>query len=166
MTQILQVGDIVRVEEPTQEELNRLEKISYVGRIRKLIGSYAVVTGVSRVNGSVVTLLPCDEEFTLTVDTIPEMTYGDATTVLATHLTLIREGALRTHQFTKDTPDDLGGARLPLVGSAVDEHNTTIDEMQLFPWGIRVGIVPAHGVSYPLYIATSCIEPAREFTTF
>lgn len=111
----LQVGDIVRVEEPTQEELNRLEKISYVGRIRNLIGSYAVVTGVSRVNGSVVTLLPCDKEFTLTVDTIPEMTYGDATTVLATHLTLIREGALRTHRFTKDTPDDLGGARLPLV---------------------------------------------------
>ena len=166
MTQILQVGDIVRVEEPTQEELNRLEKISYVGRIRKLIGSYAVITGVSRVNGSVVTLLPCDKEFTLTVDTIPEMTYGDATTVLATHLTLIREGVLRSHRFTKDVPDVLGGVQLPLVGSAVDEHNTTIDEMQLFPWGIRVGIVPAHGVSYPLYIATSCIEPAREFTTF
>ena len=163
---ILQVGDIVRVEEPTQEELNRLEKISYVGRIRKLIGSYAVITGVSRVNGSVVTLLPCDKEFTLTVDTIPEMTYGDATTVLATHLTLIRKGVLRSHRFTKDVPDVLGGVQLPLVGSAVDEHNTTIDEMQLFPWGIRVGIVPVHGVSYPLYIATSCIEPAREFTTF
>ena len=166
MTQTFQIGDIVRVEEPTQEELNRLEKISYVGYIRKLIGSYAVITGVSRVNGSVVTLLPCDEEFTLTVDTIPEMTYGDATTVLATHLTLIREGALRTHRFTKDTPDDLGGACLPLVGSTIDGQRALIDEMQLFSWGLRVGVLPIGRVSYPLYLSTSYIEPAREFTTF
>ena len=163
---ILQVGDIVRVEEPTQEELNRLEKISYVGRIRNLIGSYAVVTGVSRADGSIMTLLPCDEEFTLTVDTIPEMAYGDTTTLLATHLTLVREGVLRTHRFTKNTPDGLGGERLPLVGSRIDGQRALVDEMQLFQWGLRVGIVPAGGVSYPLYISTSCIELAREFTTF
>lgn len=163
---ILQVGDIVRVEEPTQEELNRLEKISYVGRIRNLIGSYAVVTGVSRADGSIVTLLPCDEEFTLTVDTIPEMAYGDTTTILATHLTLVREGVLRTHRFTKNTPDGFSGERLPLVGSRIDGQRALVDEMQLFQWGLRVGIVPAGGVSYPLYISTSCIELAREFTTF
>ena len=166
MTQQFQVGDIVRIDEPTQEELNRIDRLSYVEHIRGLIGSHAVVTGVSRVDGSVVTLLPCCEGFTLTVDAIPEMPYCHETTGLATHLTLIRKGVLRSHRFTKDVPDVLGGVQLPLVGSAVDEHNTTIDEMQLFPWGIRVGIVPAHGVSYPLYIATSCIEPAIEFTTF
>jgi hypothetical protein len=165
MTQILQVGDIVRIEEPTQEELNRLEKISYVGRIRKLIGSYAVITGVSRVNGSVVTLLPCDEEFTLTVDTIPEMTYGDATTVLATHLTLIREGALRTHRFTKDTPDDLGGARLPLVGSTVNNHER-VDGVHLFPWGVRIDVTSTDGTSSSIGITVPLIEPALPFTTF
>lgn len=163
---ILQVGDIVRVEEPTQEELNRIERIGYVERIRDIIGSCAVVTGVSRVDGSIVTLLPCDKEFTLTVDTIPEMTYGDATTVLATHLTLVRKGALRTHRFAKDIPGFLGGIRLPLVGSTVDEHRAFVDEMQLFPWGLRVGIDPTFGGGYPLYISTSCIEPVREFTTF
>ena len=166
MTQFLQVGDIVHVEEPTQEELNRLEWISYIGHIRNLIGSYAVVTGVSRADGSVVTLLPCDKEFTLTVDKIPEMTYGDTTTVLATHLTLIREGVLRTHRFTEDVPDVIGGVRLPLVGLRIDGQRALVDEMQLFQWGLRVGIVPAGGVSYPLYISTSCIELAREFTTF
>ena len=166
MTQFLQVGDIVHVEDPTQEELNRLEWISYIGHIRNLIGSYAVVTGVSRADGSVVTLLPCDKEFTLTVDKIPEMTYGDTTTVLATHLTLIREGVLRTHRFTEDVPDVIGGVRLPLVSSTIDGQRALVDEMQLFQWGLRVGIVPAGGVSYPLYISTSCIELAREFTTF
>ena len=163
---ILQVGDIVRVEEPTQEELNRLEKISYVRRTRNLIGSYAVVTGVSRADGSIVALLPCDEEFTLTVDTIPEMAYGDTTAVLATHLTLVREGVLRTRRFAGDTPDGLGGERLPLVGSKIDGQRSLVDEMQLFSWGLRVGILPIGRVSYPLYISTSCIEPAREFTTF
>ena len=110
--------------------------------------------------------IPCDKEFTLTVDTIPEMTYGDATTVLATHLTLIREGVLRTHRFTKDVPGFLGGIQLPLVGSTVDEHRALVDEMQLFPWGLRVGIDPTFGAGYPLYISTSCVELAREFTTF
>lgn len=166
MTQQFQVGDIVRIDEPTQEELNRIDQLSYVDHIRDIIGSHAVVTGVSRADGSVVTLLPCTEEFTLTLDAISEMPYCHETTGLATHLTLVRKSVLRTHRFTEDVPDALGGAQLPLVGSTVDEHHTTIDEMQLFPWGIRVGIVPAHGVSYPLYIATSCIEPAREFTTF
>lgn len=166
MTQTFQVGDIVRINEPTQEELNRIDRLSYVDHIRGLIGSCAVVTGVSRADGSVVTLLPCCEGFTLTVDAIPEMPYCHETTGLASHLTLVRKGVLRSHRFVKDVPDFLGGAPLPLVGSTVDEWNTLIDEMQLFPWGVRVGIVPAHGVSYPLYISASCIEPARDFTTF
>lgn len=165
MTQQFQVGDIVRIDEPTQEELNRIDRLSYVEHIRGLIGSHAVVTGVSRVDGSVVTLLPCCEGFTLTVDAIPEMPYCHETTGLATHLTLIRKGVLRSHRFTKDVPDVLGGVQLPLVGSTVNNHER-VEGVHLFPWGVRIDVTSTDGTSSSIGITVPLIEPALPFTTF
>ena len=165
MTQQFQVGDIVRIDTPSQEDLDRLERLSFVEHIRDHIGSHAVVTGVSRMDGSVVTLLPCTEGFTFTVDTIPEMMFCYETKGIATHLTLVREGTLRSCTFSDDVSDVLSGAHLPLVGSTVNNHER-VDGVHLFPWGVRIDVTSTDGTSSSIGITVPLIEPALPFTTF
>ena len=165
MTQQFQVGDIVRIDTPTQEDLDKLERLSFVEHIRDHIGSHAVVTGVAHADGSVVTLLPCGEEFTLTVDTIPEMMFCYETKGIATHLTLVREGTLRSCTFSDDVSDVLSGAHLPLVGSTVNNHER-VDGVHLFPWGVRIDVTSTDGTSSSIGITVPLIEPALPFTTF
>lgn len=165
MTQQFQVGDIVRIDEPTQEDLDRLERLSFVEHIRDHIGSHAVVTGVAHSDGSVVTLLPCCEEFTLTVDTIPEMMFCYETKGIATHLTFVRRGTLRSCTFSDDVSDVLNGAHLPLVGSTVNNHER-VEGVHLFPWGVRIDVTSTDGTSSSIGITVPPIEPALPFTTF
>lgn len=84
---------------------------------------------------------------------------------IATHLTLVREGILRSCTFSDDVSDVLSGAHLPLVGSTVNNHER-VEGVHLFPWGVRIDVTSTDGTSSSIGITVPLIEPALPFTTF
>ena len=129
MTEILQVGDIVRVNRPTTEEwciiTHPMFKNDYTSgkNLEAYIGQIGCITEVSTCNldGVIrVYVNPCNEntEFLRDKDTLDEEG-GFFTT--ASHLELVRESPFRSRVMTSGVPRQLIGTLLPTVTTTVPD---------------------------------------------
>jgi hypothetical protein len=129
MTQILQVGDIVRVNRPTEEEWRIIHHPwirndytspqnlkSYIGQIGCIIEvADCDLEGISRVYVN-----PCNEdtEFLRDKDTLDEKGGFFTTT---SHLEVVRESPFRSQAMMSGVPQQLTGTLLPTVTAVVPD---------------------------------------------
>lgn len=129
MTQILQVGDIVRVNRPTPEEwgliMHPMFQKDYTSgeNLETCIGQIGYITEVSTsdFNGHIrVYVDPCDDdtEFLRDKDTLDEE-FGFFTTT--SHLELVRESPFRSRVMLSGVPQQLIGMLLPTVTAVVPD---------------------------------------------
>lgn len=129
MTQILQVGDIVRVNKPTPMEYCTImhpwfqKDYTSAKNLEAYIGQIGCITEVSTCNldGVIrVYVNPCNEdtEFLRDKDTLDEEGGFFTTT---SHLELIRESPLRSQAMMSGVPQQLMGMLLPTVTAAVPD---------------------------------------------
>lgn len=125
MTQVFQVGDIVRVNELTPEiERERDNYIWHVhGDIEPLIGQHAVVVGLEQTDTDYVTLNPCAPDYRYQFT--DELDWGqmDPVTTVPSQLTLVAESPFRTCTISKtdeayESPHFKG--LLPLIGETMN----------------------------------------------
>ena len=122
----LQIGDIVRINEPTEEELEIL--LTQGGEIAcDYVDELAVVTDIEYQDNPLVSLILCDDAFALTVDGISELQYQNEITGVMSQLTLVREGQMRSCVVSEELPYPLGGSRIPFVDSIVGAYFTIYD---------------------------------------
>ena len=129
MTQILQVGDIVRVNRPTEEEWRTVHhpwiRNDYTSpeNLSAHIGQIGCITEVSicDLDGVVrVYVNPCNEdtEFLRDKDALDEEGGFFTTT---SHLELVRESPFRSRVMTSGVPRQLIGTLLPTVTTTVPD---------------------------------------------
>lgn len=88
MTIPLQIGDIVRINAPTPEEKSILAEL-YDAITDDDTGRLAVVIDIKHQSNPLVSVVPCDENFELTVEGIPELRVNNVIyepTLYRTHL--------------------------------------------------------------------------------
>ena len=169
MTIPLQIGDIVRINAPTPEEKSILAEL-YDAITDDDTGRLAVVIDIKHQSNPLVSVVPCDENFELTVEAIPELRVNNVMTGVSTQLTLVREGF----------PQPLGGSQIPSVGTTTSIGFTVFNERSqniiavgsfierigTFRKGIFVDFT-GDGDWNRVTIITEClVQPPRASTTF
>jgi len=189
MTIPLQIGDIVRINAPTPEETSILSEI-WDTITDNYIGKLAVIIDIEHRSNSFVTVVPCDENFELTIDGISELVdrvsgqqsqgeQGEMTGV-ATQLTLVREGLLRSCIISEEFPQPLGGSHIPFVGTTTSAEFTAfgtysqntivagsfISRIGLLREGLFIDFTNDGDWIRMTNITTDIIQIPRAFTTF
>lgn len=122
MTEILQVGDIVTVNELTPE-MKRMRDTHHYGldnRIHEYIGKHAVVVSVRDEDSGVVSLIPCEPEYQYTFTDVCQDQL-DAVETIPNHLTLVRKSPLRMWVIPSGVGAPiLQGKRVPMLCDDLD----------------------------------------------
>ena len=120
-TKMLQVGDIVRVNEPTKQDIEDMEFEGCGYTFKDLVGRLAVVTRVECAEHTVVQLVTCPEDYEFQLSDTRRLYWSGGICTVASHLSLVRESVLRTYTLSAQTPKPLAGKPLPLVETHVSE---------------------------------------------
>jgi len=179
MTTPLQIGDIVRINAPTPEEKSILAEL-YDAITDDDTGRLAVVIDIKHQSNPLVSVVPCDENFELTVEGIPELQVNNVMTGVSTQLTLVREGLLRSCVISEAFPQPLGGSQIPSVGTTTSIGFTVFNERSqniiavvsfierigTFRKGIFVDFTNDGDWNRVTIITEGLVQPPRASTTF
>ena len=117
-THLFQIGDIVRINEPTLKQWAELRTTGYHEvEIAPYIGQFAVVVETWNDSEHVsdgCNLRICSEDY---VFNLSDDFAGDDVATKGFHLTLVRESPLRTHKLGRGALTGLVGHSVPLSGS-------------------------------------------------
>lgn len=134
-THLFQIGDIVRINEPTLKQWAELHTRGfYESEIAPYVGYLAVVVETWNTGDAVsdaCVLRTCDEDYVFDPD--GPFDGADVPTV-GGHLTLVQASPLRTMRVRQDTPDGLGGYPLPMAGSNL-QRDVIAPEFDAVPSG-------------------------------
>lgn len=122
MTEILQVGDVVYVNELTSEmkHLRDAHHGAFDNRIHEHIGKHAVVVSVRDEDSGVVSLVPCEPEYQYTFTDVCQDQL-DAVETIPNHLTLVRKSPLRMWVIPSGVGAPiLQGKRVPMLCDDLD----------------------------------------------
>lgn len=118
MTEILQVGDVVYVNELTPEMKHMRDTHNYVfdNRIHEHVGKHAVVVSIRDEDSGVVALMPCAPNYQYHLTDVLCQNQLDAVETIPNQLTLVRKSPLRIWVIPSDvgTPI-LQGKRVPML---------------------------------------------------
>lgn len=117
MIQQFQVGDIVRVNQPTPEDFAAMEFAGLTYSCNHLVGELAMVYLIEEVETTLVGLLPCDEDYEFKIQDLGTISYTGLGFGIASHLSLVRESELRTYVMTEAPPLQMVNQPLPLAGT-------------------------------------------------
>ena len=122
MTEILQVGDVVYVNELTTEmkHMRDTHHGAFDNRIYEHIGKHAVVVSVRDEDLGVISLIPCEPDYQYTFTDVCQDQL-DAVETISNHLTLVRKSPLRMWVI----PSGIGapilqGKRVPMLCDDLD----------------------------------------------
>ena len=122
MTEILQVGDVVYVNELTSEmkHLRDAHHGAFDNRIHEHIGKHAVVVSVRDEDSGVISLIPCEPEYQYTFTDVCQDQL-DAVETIPNHLTLVRKSPLRMWVIPSGVGAPiLQGKRVPMLCDDLD----------------------------------------------
>ena len=122
MTEILQVGDVVYVNELTSEmkHLRDAHHGAFDNRIHEHIGKHAVVVSVRDEDSGIVSLMPCEPEYQYTFTDVCQDQL-DAVETIPNHLTLARKSPLRMWVIPSGVGAPiLQGKRVPMLCDDLD----------------------------------------------
>lgn len=174
-TKMLQVGDIVRINEPTKQDIEDMEFEGCGYTFKDQIGKLAVVTRVECAEHTVVRLVMCTEDYAPRLDNeIPIET-------VPAQVTLVHGSLLRACRISDAASAPLGGVQLPcagdtIVGPASDEQ-TPAGRIRT-PYNVKGLCITAHHIIVELlknnerivcirFIPFKCLDTTSSpFTTF
>lgn len=156
-TKMLQVGDIVRINEPTEQDIEDMEFEGCGYTFKDIIGRLAVVTSVECAEHTVVKLVACDEDYEFRLVDIRQLYWSDGVYTITSHLSLVHESILRTRPLSTQTPKALAGKPLPLVETRISEV-IVVDDSKTIEADTTVDIVFAG----PNYIGIRLLTASAE----
>lgn len=139
-TKMLQVGDIVRINEPTKQDIEDVEFEGCGYTFKDQIGKLAVVTRVECAEHTVVQLVVCDEDYEFQLSDTRQLYWSSGIWTVTSHLSLVRESVLRTYILSEQTPQPLAGKPLPLVETQMSE-SIDVDDIKTIEANTIVDIV-------------------------
>ena len=189
MTQPFQVGDIVFVNPPSQEDILFRSYEGLCGDLDDVVEQYAVITSVESIEETIVRLHPCNADYVFKMEDTLTVFTGCATT-RTTHLTLVRPSILRTCSTSDERLSSAGLLTLPIAGSMLNKEfsflngkyldtildGAVVDEVYLHKDGIGVRCCNLDAEEYDVneyvtfIVPTPCIGESQAcislFTTF
>lgn len=175
-TKMLQVGDIVRINEPTKQDIEDMEFEGCGYTFKDIVGQLAVVIGVECAEHTVVQLVTCDENYKFYLDDTRRLYQSDSVYTVTSHLSLIHESPLRTRMLSPQTPKQLAGKPLPFIETHMPEAivlddgdtieaGTTVDIVHVEPDCVVIQFLTASGELVGYGVHTDDIVE-QYFTTF
>lgn len=122
MTQTFQVGDIVFVNPPSQEDILFRSYEGLGGDLDDVVEQYAVITSVESIEETIVRLYPCDADYVFKMEDTVTVFTGYGATTRTTHLTLVRPSTLRTCSTSDGRLSSAGLLTLPVAGSMLNKE--------------------------------------------
>lgn len=117
MTQQFQVGDIVYVNPPSQEDLDFLDDIGLGDGIEMYVGQCAVIHTVESIDDTIAAISTCDPEYEFKLEDAETLLKHPKVTTRTTHLKLIRPSMLRGSSLQ----EPLSGLTFPMAGSIFEQ---------------------------------------------
>ena len=123
MTQQFQIGDIVRINEPTADDIVAVHQVgySYTYTLKHSVGRLAVVTSLEAGKYTKVRLVLCDENYTFDKRDTYRLYWAGGIYTVDSHLSLVCRSILRTHVISDASGHPSTGNPLPLVGSQIPD---------------------------------------------
>lgn len=112
-TKMLQVGDIVRINEPTKQDIEDMEFEGCGYTFKDQIGKLAVVTRVECAEHTIVQLVTCTEDYEFQLSDTRQLYWSSGIWTVTSHLSLVRESVLRTYILSEGIPCSSPKARTP-----------------------------------------------------
>ena len=116
MIQQFQVGDIVRVNQPTPEDFAAMEFAGLTYSCNHLVGKLAMVYLIEEVETTLIGLIPCEDDYEFKVHDLGNLSYDGLGFGIASQLSLVRESELRTYVLTETSQLPLVNRPIPLSG--------------------------------------------------
>lgn len=117
MTNALQIGDIVRIDEPTADDIVAMNRVGYEYAFKDYVGRLAVVTSLEVDKHTKVRLVLCDEDYTFDKEDTYKLYWSTGIYTVDSHLLLVHKSILRTHVVDDASQHGFAGSPLPLIGS-------------------------------------------------
>ena len=138
MTQQFQVGDIVRVNEPTPEDFEAMSSADLAYDCEHLVGKLAIVNIVDMAETILIGLVPCEEDYKFKFQDVGKL--------------LVRESELRTLVMTETSELPLVNQPIPLAGTRMT-HRIELPSKRVIEEGAVVGKIhkETNGVMITFY---------------
>lgn len=123
MTEILQVGDVVTVNEltPQMKRMRDTHHYGFDNRIHEHVGKHAVVVSVRDEDSSVIALMPCAPDYQYQFTDVLCQNQLDAVETIPNQLTLVRKSPLRMWVIPSGVGAPiLQGKRVPMLCDDLD----------------------------------------------
>lgn len=117
MTNTLQIGDIVRIDEPTADDIVAMNRVGYEYAFKDYVGRLAVVTSLEIDKHTKVRLVLCDEDYTFDKEDTYKLYWSTGIYTVDSHLSLVHKSILRTHVVDDASQHGFAGSPLPFIGS-------------------------------------------------
>lgn len=127
MTQTFQVGDIVFVNPPSEEDKLFRSYEGFTDNLDDFVGHYAVIKSVAQVEETVVRLVLCNANYVFKMDDASITVRLDHVTTRTSHLTLVRPSVLRICPITDIRLTAVGIKTIPTAGSMISEGFSFLD---------------------------------------
>lgn len=127
MTQTFQVGDIVFVNPPSEEDRLFRSYEGFTDNLDDFVGHHAVIISVAQVEETVVRLVPCDADYVFKMEDIPTVFRQTHAATRTSHLTLVRPSMLRICPITDAKLTAVGIKTIPMAGSMISEGFSFLD---------------------------------------
>lgn len=121
MTEILQVGDIVYVNLPSEEDERLRDREGLTDDIDDFIGRCAIIQSIESIEYTAVRLSPCHQDYIFKLEDNESILRLPEVSTVVSHLTLVRPSILHTCQVTDPRLNACGLQQLPTAGSRLDE---------------------------------------------
>ena len=119
MTQVFQLGDIVRINEPTADDIIAVHQVGYSYTFKHNVGRLAVITSLEVGKHTKVRLVLCDEDYTFNKEDTYRLYWSTGIYTVDSHLSLVHESILRTHVVADASEPPFVGNPLPFIGSQI-----------------------------------------------
>ena len=127
MTQTFQVGDIVFVNPPSEEDKLFRSYEGFTDNLDDFVGHHAVIISVAQVEETVVRLVRCDTDYVFKMDDASTTVRLAHVNTRTSHLTLIRPSVLRICPITDIRLTAVGINAIPMAGSMISEGFSFLD---------------------------------------
>lgn len=178
---ILQVGDIVRINELTPEIQHELDTHNYecFDDTTPFVGKHAVVVNVQDEDSGVVGFLICEPEYRFTFDNLSELNRDDVIETVPSQVTLVHGSPFRTHKMANEGVTPLfRGKPLPKLFDTVQWYTETSNgKSAIIPMDVISIFMYEHEIVLYLYnaenqrgqllsIPMESVDNTLTFTTF
>ena len=152
MTQQFQVGDIVRVNEPTPEDFEAMSSADVAYDCEHLVGKLAIVNIVEMAETTLIGLVPCEEDYKFKFQNVGNLSFQWGAYTVPSQLSLVRESELRTLVMTETSELPLVNQPIPLAGTRMT-HRIELPSKRVIEEGAVVGKIhkETNGVMITFY---------------